>query len=160
MIARDMSEVLAIENRSYESPWVEDDFIRFLRQKNCIGMVAKYDNRVVGFMIYEIHKQQLRILNFAVHPEVRRESIGCQMVEKLIGKLSRQRRNKILLEISEYNTPAQQFFSEMGFKATSVLKNYYDDCDEDAYVFRYELDDPDKEMLQPHNRITRHLKEN
>ena len=37
MIRRDMPEVLAIEAASFEFPWLEDDFIRCLRQRNCIG---------------------------------------------------------------------------------------------------------------------------
>ena len=86
MIRRDMPEVLQIEQQSFEFPWSEEDFIRCLRQRNCIGMVAEYEERVVGFMIYELHKSRLHILNFAVSPDCRRHSIGGQMVEKLIGK--------------------------------------------------------------------------
>ena len=46
MIRRDMPEVLGIENSSFEFSWSEDDFIRCLRQRNCIGMVAEYDERL------------------------------------------------------------------------------------------------------------------
>src|SRR5215470_6285738 len=88
MIRRDMPEVLAIESHSFEFPWSEDDFIRCLRQRNCIGMVAERDERVVGFMIYELHRNRLHILNFAVHPDFRRHGVGHQMATKLIGKLS------------------------------------------------------------------------
>ncbi len=69
MIRRDMADVLEIENSSFEFPWFEEDFIRCLRQRNCIGMVAEYDEHIVGFMIYELHKSRLHILNFAVHPD-------------------------------------------------------------------------------------------
>ena len=72
MIRRDMPEVLEIERASFEFPWFEEDFIRCLRQRNCIGMVAEHAERVVGFMIYELHKTRLHILNFAVAPDVRR----------------------------------------------------------------------------------------
>ena len=69
MIRRDMPSVLDIESRCFEFAWSEDDFIRCLRQRNCIGMVAEEDNQVVGFMIYELHKNRLHILNFAVDPQ-------------------------------------------------------------------------------------------
>ena len=85
MIRRDMPEVLAIESDGFEFPWCEDDFVRSLRQRNCIGMVAELGERVVGFMIYELHKSRLHILNFAVAPHARRSGVGRQMVEKLIG---------------------------------------------------------------------------
>ena len=29
-------------------------------------MVAEYEDRVVGFMIYELHKTRIHVLNFAV----------------------------------------------------------------------------------------------
>ena len=76
MIRRDMAEVLAIENASFEFPWFEEDFIRCLRQRNCIGMVAEHDDQVVGFMIYELHKTLLHILNFAVSESMRSHGIS------------------------------------------------------------------------------------
>jgi len=139
MIRRDMQDVLAIESGSFEFPWSEEDFIRCLRQRNCIGMVAEHNERVVGFMIYELHKNRLHILNFAVNESLRRRGVGSQMLKKLIGKLSRERRNRIMLEIRETNLPAQLFFRELGFRAVSVLRAFYEDTPEDAYLmqFRY-----------------------
>src|SRR5690349_23819523 len=92
MIRGDMHEGLDIESESFEFPWTEEDFIRCLRQRNCIGMVAEQDDRVVGFMIYELHKTRLHVLNFAVGRSQRRRGIGGQMMNKLIGKLSPARR--------------------------------------------------------------------
>ncbi|MDG1872676.1 MAG: ribosomal protein S18-alanine N-acetyltransferase [Mariniblastus sp.] len=155
MIRRDMPEVLKIEKSSFEFPWSEEDFIRCLRQRNCIGMVAEYDERVVGFMIYELHKDQLHVLNFSVRPDVRRRGIGMQMVNKLIGKLSQQRRNRIVLEIRETNLAAQMFFKNLGFMAVSVLRDYYDDTVEDAYVMQYRFKSAEDKPLEPVNRITR-----
>ena len=155
MIRRDMPEVLSIENNSFEFSWSEDDFIRCLRQRNCIGMVAEYDERVVGFMIYELHKDQLHVLNFAVRPDVRRRGVGRQMVEKLVGKLSQQRRTRVLLEIRETNLAAQVFFRNLGFMATTVLRDYYDDTTEDAYVMQYRYREQDAERVEAINRITR-----
>ncbi len=154
MIRRDMNEVLEIEKSSFEFPWSEKDFIRCLRQRNCIGMVAEYDERVVGFMIYELHKNQLHVLNFAVRPDVRRRGVGEQMVKKLIGKLSQQRRNRIVLEIRGTNLAAQMFFRNLGFRAVSVLRDYYDDTVEDAYVMHYRYKSVGV-PLEPVNRIAR-----
>lgn len=137
MIRRDMDEVLNIEHEGFEFPWSEDDFVRCLRQRNCIGMVAEHEDKVVGFMIYELHKSKLHILNFAVARQYRRLGVGRQMVSKLISKLSHQRRSRIQLEVRETNLPAQVFFRESGFKAISVLRDYYEDTTEDAYVMQF-----------------------
>jgi [ribosomal protein S18]-alanine N-acetyltransferase len=155
MIRRDMAEVLEIERKSFEFPWSEEDFIRCLRQRNCIGMVAEIDDQVVGFMIYELHKTRLHILNFAVHPDQRRRHAGAQMVEKLIGKLSSQRRNRILLEVRETNLAAQVFFRSAGFRAVSVLREFYEDTPEDAYLMEYRFRSVEQEAFEPVNRITR-----
>src|SRR6516165_11547963 len=101
MIRRDMPEVLAIEHASFEYPWCEEEFLRVLRQRNCIGMVAEHGERIVGFMIYELHKTKLQVLNFAVHGEFRRQGVGRQMVAKLAGKLSSHRRTRIMLQVRE-----------------------------------------------------------
>ena len=137
MIRRDMHDVLDIENEGFEFPWSEDDFINCLRQRNCIGMVADHADRAVGFMIYELHKTRLHVLNFAVARDARRRGVGTQMLAKLRGKLSDQRRNRILLEVRETNLAAQLFFREEGFKAVNVLRGYYADTPEDAYLMQY-----------------------
>lgn len=139
MIRRDMAEVLQIEDRSFEFSWSEEDFIRCLRQRNCIGMIAEHNERVVGFMIYELHRNRLHVLNFAVHPDFRRRGVGLQMVRKLMSKLSPQRRSRIMLEVRETNLDAQLFFRDLGFRAVSLLRDFYEDTTEDAYLmqFRY-----------------------
>lgn len=139
MIRRDMAEVLQIERSSFEYHWTEADFLHCLRQRNCIGMVAEHGNRVVGFMIYELFKNRLHILNFAVAPDYRHCGIGNQMVSKLANKLSQQRREYITLEVRETNLQAQIFFRGQGFHATRVLRDHYQDTSEDAYVMQFAL---------------------
>lgn len=155
MIRRDMPEVLDIERASFEFPWSEEDFIRCLRQRNCIGMVADHDDKVVGFMIYELHKSRLHVLNFAVASDERRRGVGHRMMDKLVAKLSQQRRNRILLEVRETNLAAQLFFRSLGFRAVSVLRDFYEDTTEDAYLMQYRYRVPESELAAPTNRITR-----
>ena len=139
MIRRDMPEVLQIEQASFEFAWTDKDFLHCLRQRNRIGMVAEQGERVVGFMIYELHKTKLHILNFAVHPNCRRLGVGAQMVAKLIRKLSSHRRINIALEVRETNLMAQLFFRSQGFRAVRVLRAYYEDSGEDAFLMQYKL---------------------
>lgn len=154
MIRRDMPEVLQTEQESFEFAWTEEDFLRCLRQRNCIGMVAEQGEKVVGFMIYELHKQKLHILNFAVHPQCRRLHVGMQMVGKLISKLSSHRRTRITLEVRETNLSAQLFFRAQGFKAVRVMRGYYEDSGEDAFLMQYRLaDDCSDEFETSYNRI-------
>ncbi len=106
MIRRDMPDVLRIERESFEFDWTEEDFLNCLRQRNCIGMVAEHDGRVVGFMVYCLHKTRLQLLNFAVASSHRHFGIGRQLVDKLVNKLSQQRRQEISVELRETNLAA------------------------------------------------------
>lgn len=144
MIRRDMPFVHSIENQSFfPYAWSEEEFIRCLRQRDCIGMVAERNEEVVGFMIYELHPKTIHVLNFAVHPDARRQGVGREMVCKLTSKLTPSRRNTIVLEVTESNLIAQQFFRSLGFRAVRVLRDFYQDCDEDAYQMRYRMEDTD-----------------
>lgn len=135
MIRRDMPEVMEIETSGFLDPRTEDEFARCLRSRMTIGMVVESihpgrQDRIVGFMIYELQKTQLEILNFAVSPDDWRRGVGTAMVDKLKGKLSLQRRTQLLVEVRETNLAAQLFFRSQGFKATRILP---DNLVEDAY---------------------------
>jgi [ribosomal protein S18]-alanine N-acetyltransferase len=153
MIRRDMADVLQTEVASFEYAWTEDDFLRCLRQRNCIGMVAEVNDRVVGFMIYELHKNKLHVLNFAVAPQFRKRGIGTSMVAKLFGKLSSHRRGKITLAVRERNLAAQLFFRKQDFKAVRVLRNYYEDSGEDAFLMEHRVEEELHDRFNPVNRI-------
>ena len=157
MIRRDMPEVLAIEHASFEFPWCEEEFLRVLRQRNCIGMVAEYGERVVGFMIYELHKNKLHVLDFATHPEFRRQGVGHQMIGKLVGKLSSHRRTRIALYVRETNLASQLFYRVQGFRAIEVAREHYQDTGEDAFVMQYLFDESVLDEPMVTNRISKQL---
>ena len=137
MIRRDMPAVVDIESRSFESAWVEEDFIQCLRNRSCVGMVAETeDYRIVGYMIYELAANRLELVNFAVDVDFRRQGIGSQMLQVLQKKLSRNRRTCLSLVIRESNLAGQLFFKANGFLATNVVPNYWD-CGEGGYHMQF-----------------------
>jgi len=136
MTRRDMLAVLSIEYESSDDPWDEDDFIRCLRKRNCMAMVAERRETICGYMIYEVQKYNLHLFKLAVRGSCRRSGVGASMVNKLKTKLSHDRRSRIITEVNESNLGAQLFLREMGFKASSVLSGFFENG-EDAYFFRY-----------------------
>jgi ribosomal-protein-alanine N-acetyltransferase len=141
MIRNDMPEVLEIENNTFDFPWAEEDFIRALRQRNCIGKVALDGDKIVGYMIYELHRRKLYLANLSVHPTYKRCAVGSQLIDNLISKLSIGRRERIMTEVRETNVTAQLFFRTMGFECVSTFKSHYQPTTEDAYGFRYTYDE-------------------
>lgn len=160
MIRRDLAEVVEIERLSFEQRWDEKVFLQVLRQRTCIGIVAEHNHRVVGYAIYELQKNMISVLNFAVHPDFQRKYIGTQIINRIIDKLTQQRRRSIALEVRESNLSAQLFFKQMGFRAMHVLQNYFEDVGEDAFIMVYQLERPESEFapgLEPRNRISKYI---
>lgn len=139
MVRSDLPAVLAIEKQSFAQPWAEGDFLRCLRHRNCIGMVAECDGRIEGFVLCELHEGRLHLLNLAVHPDSRRSGIGAQLVGGIIARLTNQLRRKITACVSERNSAALAFFRSRGFRAVRVLWGYYPDSDSDAYLMEHTL---------------------
>lgn len=137
LIRRDLPRVLEIEQASFEYPWSEDDFLCVLRQRHCIGLVAVEYKQVAGFIIYQLEEGVLDILNLAVCPSQRRHGIGAAIVERMRLKMAQQRRSALRANVRETNLPAQIFFRSQGFLAEQVIRNFYDDTDEDCYEFVY-----------------------
>lgn len=142
LVRRDMNQVIEIDKQSFSISWTEEEFLYCPSQRNCIGMVAEQDHRVIGFMCYELHKEYLRLLRFAVDPKYHRQGFGTAMINVLVEKLEYSpRRTKIILEVQETNLSAQLFYKALGFKAKNVLRNHYfeDDIFEDAYIMKYSI---------------------
>lgn len=138
MIRADLPEVFAIERFSFEHPWTADDFMRCLRKRYCIGFVAEWliPRRVVGYMIYELNKRNLFLLNLAVDPSARGCGVGRAMVDKLLSKLSPSKRTELRVAVSEENLNAQLFFRACGFRCVGVCREFWEGYDDDAFLFK------------------------
>ncbi len=148
MIERDFQEIIGIEEARFPWPWTQQDLVGCLRRRNCIGLVAeiyepetKRHGAIAGFLIYELAKAELGIVNMAVHAACERQNVGTELVWKLVTLLSPQkgRRKKIVAEVRETNVDAQLFFKALGFRAVAVIDSPYIENDEDAIAFEYRL---------------------
>jgi len=126
LLRRHLSEVLGIERDTFEYPWREEDFLLALRQRNCIGLVAERDDRVLGYMIYDFNRRVFTIVNLAVRSECRRQGVGLQLVAKVAGKLTWKRRGRLMAYVREQNLNAQLFFRGCGFRCVSTLPDYFE----------------------------------
>lgn len=142
-IRRDLPTMLRIEQASFPIPWTEDDFLNVLRERNVVGMVAEEGNgseAVVGYMIYELLPDSIFLTVLAVDPAHRRQGVGAMLLRKLASKLTGHKRTQIHVVVRESNLQAHLFFRAMGYRATNVLRGYYNgdgDTGEDAYGFSY-----------------------
>lgn len=141
MLRRDLPCVQRIEAEAFEFPWTPDDWINHLTQRNVIGMVAEAnDESIVGYMVYELHKHYLRLLNLAVDADLRRNGVGAQLIAKLKGKLLHIPRRRLIAAVRETNVAAQVFFRAQGLRCVEVVRRECTVCAEDYYLFRFDSD--------------------
>jgi ribosomal-protein-alanine N-acetyltransferase len=151
LLPRDLPAVLEIEAKSFAFPWSEDDFMRCLRHAACVCMVAECGDRVAGFLVYELKKDRIRIFNLAVAPSYRRCGVATQMIKNLTDKPSLQSRRWVSLGVRETNLAAQLFLRARGFRAVSILRQFYTETSEDAYLMRFRYPSPTRGKSLPNN---------
>ncbi len=128
MIRRDMPEVLRIEVSKSEARWHEDDFIEVLKGRKNIGLVAEFEDKVVGHVIYELNSDHIFVWNFAVDPVYRRLGVGRKLMGRIIGKIGgrkvsgRVKRKWIELEVPDTSLDFHLFLRAMGFRATGTVR--------------------------------------
>ncbi len=138
MTRAELPYVLDIERRSFPAhAWGEEAFLSELRKRTVIGMAAVREERVLGYVIYELHGDRMDVLNFAVHPFYRGQGVGSQMIGKLKAKLHSHRRGAIRLDAREQSLPFQKFLRHHEFRAVRVVRRHFDDTGEDAFRFEF-----------------------
>lgn len=132
-----LSNLLKIERRSVEHPWSAPEFKALLDKSSCVGMIAKDKHgNILGYMIYENSRSKIQLLTLVVAKSERNQGIGTAMVDKLILKLrsNEAKRERLFIEIRETNLQGQLFLQRRGFRGSDVLRNHFDDTNEDAFV--------------------------
>jgi ribosomal-protein-alanine N-acetyltransferase len=139
MVRADMPEVCKIEEDSFGVPWSANEFRINLRERNCIGMVATIDRKVVGYMVYELHKAAIRIINIAVDEPCRLDGVGRSLVSHIVGRARQSGRFNVMSEVSEANLNAQLFFKAIGFRWIQTISDFYHASDESCYLMQHVL---------------------
>ena len=138
MIPSDLDCVMAIEKDVFDYPWSREEFRIALRQGNCASMVAERNGEVVGYMVYELYRDRIELINFAVRPRSQRLGVGAALIERLKSKLDPQKRSKIVCELRERNLDGQLFFRQAGFICVSILHGWYA-VEEESVAYRMEF---------------------
>ena len=140
MIRKDYPAVLAMEQAGYkQDAWDEQDLSHILRQHDCIGVVAELDGKVVGYVLYRLRKESIRILRLGIATKFRRRGIARQLMAGLIKKLRMSKRTSISILVRESNLDGQLFLRNVGMKAVKVKRGFYENG-EDAYRMAYKLE--------------------
>ena len=133
IIRQDMPRILEIERSCYFDAWSEEEFLNALRKSNTIGMAIEFRGVIAGYMLYELNRRTVKLINLAVDPSFRRIGIGTQLIDKLKSKLYGHR-EMIDATVPERNVDAQLFFRSQGFRCVHTMKDMFTNGD-DGYYF-------------------------
>ncbi len=127
--------VLAIENRSFPSPWNRTAFASHLQHPEFAKyLIALSDRQVIGYTGLFFGGGQGQITNLAVHPDRRRQRIGTRLLLTMIDHCRVLGLQGVSLEVRVANTDAQTLYESFGFSKVGQRKGYYQETGEDAYV--------------------------
>lgn len=137
VIRRDLPAMVAIEAESFRQewqnlPWNEGDFLRFLKERKNIGLLAVRKEVAIGFILYALVKSHVAIVKLAIGIDHWPDGVINQMLQA-ITENARGYKRSVYFRSHERNLPLQQFLKSHGFKADKIVRGYYGS--EDAFDF-------------------------
>ncbi|QBS37290.1 ribosomal-protein-alanine N-acetyltransferase [Thermaerobacter sp. FW80] len=144
MTPGDLPGVLAIERRSFPTPWSERAFVSELRDNLYADyIVARHGDRVVGYAGMWCILDEAHVTTIAVDPEFRGRGVGDRLLTALEQRALRYGCRRMTLEVRVSNHVAQRLYRRHGFRPCGIRRGYYVDNGEDAIVmWRDRLDPP------------------
>ena len=134
MTREDLHDVLAIEKKSFKSPWTKKLFEETLFSPISANFVITAGDRLVGYLCLYTVVDEAHILNIAVSPAHRQQGYATALLEEVIENLGEKGISHYYLEVREGNYEAQGLYRKFGFVAIGKRKKYYTDTNEDALV--------------------------
>ena len=136
MRRRDLTAIMAIENVSYPKPWTAGVFqseIELSRRGERHYVVARRDQRLVGYAGAMFVVGDAHVTNIAASPEQRRRGVATRLLAELAWEAIRRDCQALTLEVRSSNTGAQALYRAFGFAPVGVRQKYYENV-EDAIV--------------------------
>ena len=134
MTKEDLDEVLEISSLSLKESWNLDSFSNELSNPLAKYLIAKINDKIVGFVGVWTIIDEGHITNMAVHPEFREKGVGSILLTSLIEHSKDWGCTSLTLEVRSSNNAAKGLYKKFGFLEEGVRKKYYRDNEEDALI--------------------------
>ncbi len=143
MAEKDLDEVMAIEKRSFPSPWSRELFKKELQMPLGKAFVAQETPlpQIVGYFCCWLIIPEVHILNIAVHPQKRHRGIGSKLLQYGLAYAWQKGGRHFTLEVRRSNYPAIGLYKKFNFQPWGIRRRYYTDTGEDALVMCLQLDE-------------------
>jgi ribosomal-protein-alanine N-acetyltransferase len=128
----DLPAVLAIERRSFPTPWSLAMFVLELSKPSGVCLAASAGDELLGYLVCSRYDQVWHLMNVAVAPERRRSGVARQLISQLLQEA--REGLPFTLEVRVSNQPAITMYENLGFRSAGVRPRYYQDNGEDALI--------------------------
>ena len=141
MTILDLEEIKDTLLSDFDDFWNINTFKQELLNPNSKYIMAKINNKIVGFAGIWKSVDDIHITNIVTAKNFRKQNIGSKMLSSLI-QLAKSEKNitSITLEVNSTNIPAQKLYEKFGFKRVGLRKKYYNNTD-DAIIYTKDLTD-------------------
>ena len=128
----DLPAVLAIERRSFTTPWSLAMFVLELSKPSGICLAATVDGRLAAYLICSRYADVWHLMNVSVDPERRRAGIATALLRRMVEIAGPGAR--YTLEVRTSNEEAIRLYERFGFRRAGRRRGYYHDNREDALI--------------------------
>jgi ribosomal-protein-alanine N-acetyltransferase len=129
----DLPQVIAIERRSFPTPWSLAMFVLELSKPSGICLAAVRDGKLVGYMVCSRYDRVWHIMNVAVDPDRRRRRVATALIGRLLERVGDDAA-QYTLEVRCSNQGAIALYEGFGFRSAGLRRRYYQDNSEDALI--------------------------
>jgi [ribosomal protein S18]-alanine N-acetyltransferase len=133
LIYADLPHVIAIERRSFPTPWSLAMFVLELSKASGICLAALDGDELVAYCVCSRYDTVWHLMNVAVDPDRRREGIAAALLTRLFADADKPG-EQYTLEVRPSNAGAIALYERFGFQRAGLRKGYYHDNKEDALI--------------------------
>ena len=138
----DLSQVMAIEQKSFADPWTLQSFYREIQENPYSRYLVAYrQERLVAYIGGWLITDQLHITNLAVEPQERGNGLAKKLLDELVRLSRKEGINKATLEVRVSNDAAINLYRKNGFAIVGRRPKYYINNQEDALIMWKEYQD-------------------
>lgn len=125
MTVKDLESIKDILISDFDDFWNYNILKDELKSENSKYIVAKFDNKIIGFSGIKVFVDNADIMNIVVRKNFRNKGIGTVLLENLLTLSKKLGLNSLSLEVNEKNIPAINLYKKLGFENIGIRKNYY-----------------------------------